>query len=298
MAKRRSPGDGMVRKRDDGRWEGRIVIGHKDNGDSIFRYVYADTQKELTAKLRQNIDAYQGVDLTEQSRMLLSEWLDQWLEQMALTLRPSTLDHYRQDMEHHVKPYLGQKKLAQITASDLQKLYDRLKAHGRVNPRPGQSPGLSSTTVHGIHTALHHALKAAAGQGLMPNNPAEQVEPPKVAHRSMNILNDNQIETFLAATEKDPIWYDFFYTELTTGLRLGEICGLMWSDFDEQKGIRTSTALCTGRKADDWWQVTPRPMLGLERSSYPPARRSYCEPAKSVPTLLGFSMIRCTRRPL
>ena len=48
MAKRRPSGDGMVRKREDGRWEGRIVIGHKSNGDSIFRYIYADTQKELT----------------------------------------------------------------------------------------------------------------------------------------------------------------------------------------------------------------------------------------------------------
>ena len=76
MAKRRPSGDGMVRKREDGRWEGRIVVGHKSNGDSIFRYIYADTQKELTAKLRQNIDAYQGVDLTEESRMTLSEWLD------------------------------------------------------------------------------------------------------------------------------------------------------------------------------------------------------------------------------
>ena len=54
MAKRRPSGDGMVRKRDDGRWEGRIVVGHKEN---IFRYIYADTQSELTAKLHQNIDA-------------------------------------------------------------------------------------------------------------------------------------------------------------------------------------------------------------------------------------------------
>ena len=77
MSKRRPAGDGMVRKRDDGRWEGRIVVGHKENGDSIFRYIYADTQKELTAKLRQNIDIYQGIDLTEQSRMTLAEWLGQ-----------------------------------------------------------------------------------------------------------------------------------------------------------------------------------------------------------------------------
>lgn len=88
MAKRRPSGDGMVRKRDDGRWEGRIVIGHKDNGDSIFHYVYADTQKELTAKLRKSITAYQGVDLTERSRLTLSEWLDQWLVSMDGVVRP------------------------------------------------------------------------------------------------------------------------------------------------------------------------------------------------------------------
>ena len=58
MAKRRPNGDGMVRKRGDGRWEGRIVVGHKNNGKPIYRYVLAKTQKELTEKLRQ--DAYRG----------------------------------------------------------------------------------------------------------------------------------------------------------------------------------------------------------------------------------------------
>ena len=236
MAKRRPSGDGMVRKREDGCREGRIVLGHKENGEPIFRYIYADTQKELTTKLRQNITAYQGVDLTEECRMTLSEWLDRWLEQMASVLRPSTLEHYRSDMEHHVKPYLGQKKLTQITASDLRKLYDDLKKQGRVHPRPGQSRGLSTTTVHGIHTTLHHALKSAVDQRLLPHNPADHVEPPKVAHKSMTILNEGQLDTFLAAVEQDLIWKDFFYTELTTGLRLGEICGLMWSDFDARKG--------------------------------------------------------------
>ena len=236
MAKRRPSGDGMVRKREDGRWEGRIVIGHKENGDSIFRYIYADTQKELTAKLRQNINVYQGVDLTEECKMMLSEWLDRWLEQMSSMLRPGTLEHYRSDLEHHVKPYLGQKRLTQITADDLRKLYDALKQRGRIHPRPGQSRGLSTTTVHGIHTTLHHALKSAVDQRLLPYNPADHVAPPKVAHKTMTTLNDEQMDIFLSAVKRDPIWYDFFYTELTTGLRLGEICGLMWSDLDERKG--------------------------------------------------------------
>lgn len=71
MAKRRPSGDGMVRKRDDGRWEGRIVVGHKKNGDPIFHHDYANTQKELTDKLHQSIERYQDVELTEDSRMTL-----------------------------------------------------------------------------------------------------------------------------------------------------------------------------------------------------------------------------------
>lgn len=236
MAKRRPSGDGMVRKREDGRWEGRIVVGHKENGDSIFRYLYAGTQKELTAKLRQSIDIYQGVDLTERSRMTLAEWLVQWLGQMSATLRPGTLEHYWRDMENHVVPYLGQKILSQVTAADLRKLYDTLKKSGRVKPCPGQDRGLSSATVHGIHTTLHHALRAAVEQGLIPTNPAAEAEPPKVIRQPMNILNEEQLDTFMEAIKADPIWHDFFYTELTIGLRLGEICGLMWTDFDSRVG--------------------------------------------------------------
>ncbi len=73
MAKRRPSGDGMVRKRDDGRWEGRIAVGHKDNGDPIFRYISAGTQKELMNKLRDNIEEYRAVELTEGSQMTLAE---------------------------------------------------------------------------------------------------------------------------------------------------------------------------------------------------------------------------------
>ena len=68
MAKRRPSGDGMVRRRDDGRWEGRIVIGHRENGEPLFRHVYAKTQKALLDKLHQNIECYRDVELTEDSR--------------------------------------------------------------------------------------------------------------------------------------------------------------------------------------------------------------------------------------
>ena len=120
MAKRRPSGDGMVRKREDGRWEGRIVVGHKENGDPIFRYIYADTQKELTTKLRQSIEAYQGVELTEESRMTLGQWLEQWLKNIAPTIRPSTLSRYEGTVRNHIVPYMGDKPISQITGKDMR----------------------------------------------------------------------------------------------------------------------------------------------------------------------------------
>ena len=131
MSKRRPSGDGMVRKREDGRWEGRIVVDHKSGGAPIFRYVYAATRKELTAKLRQRIELYQGAELTEQSRMTLSEWLDHWLDEIIVrTVRPSPLNGYRSYADHYINPYLGGKQI-------------------------------SGSMVHSIHTMLHGAMKAA-----------------------------------------------------------------------------------------------------------------------------------------
>ena len=250
MAKRRPSGDGMVRKREDGRWEGRIVVGHKKSGDSIFRYISAPTQKELSAKLRQLTEAYKGVDLTEESNMALSVWLDKWLDEyMAAALRPTTLNGYRRSLELHVKPYLGNKTLSKITAVDLRSLYRSLQETRRVHSRDGQSPGLSARTVHGIHTTLHHALKTAMEQNLIPNNPAAEVDPPKFIGAPMKVLTEAQLDTFMAAIEKDEFWHDFFYTAVTTGLRRGEICGLQWEDFDEADGTLKIVRSVSSRKA-------------------------------------------------
>ena len=262
MGKRRPSGDGMVRKREDGRWEGRIVIGHKANGDSIFRYIYADTQKELTTKLRQNINAYQGVDLTEESSMTLSQWLDKWLgEYVKGTIRDSTLEGYRRDITNHVIPYLGEKPLRKVTAADLRSLYQKLLERGRIKGG-NHAAGLSPTTVRSIHNIIHHALRTAAENGLLPANPADAVTPPKAVSQAKKILNHDQLDTFKAAVQQDWIWRDFFLTELTTGLRRGELCGLKWSDFDETAGTLNVCRTIHARKGGGVEEGTTKTYAG------------------------------------
>ena len=118
MAKRRPSGDGMIRKRDDGHWEGRIVVGHKENGDAIFHYVSAKTQKALMEKLHRCIVEYDGAELTEDCRMTLGEWLDIWLRECAEpSVRPSTYAGYCGYAERSLKPYLGSKQISKVTAA-------------------------------------------------------------------------------------------------------------------------------------------------------------------------------------
>ena len=237
MGKRRPSGDGMVRKREDGRWEGRIVIGHKESGEPIFCYLSAKTQKELLKKLHQNIEEYRDVDLSENSKMPLGQWLDRWLEEYATpSVRLSTLEGYRGYIDRNIKPYLGDKPVGKVTREDVQKLYRELQKNGQKELHPEYGYQLSGATIRRIHGVFHQAMDAAVQENLIARNPTEGITLPKKKTAPKQILNDAQLERFLEVIRADSVWHDFFYTELTTGLRQGEICGLMWSDFDGRKG--------------------------------------------------------------
>lgn len=252
MAKRRPSGDGMVRRRKDGRWEGRIVIGHKEDGASIFRYVSARTQKELLRKLHLDMEVYLDADLSERSNMPLGEWLDHWLDEYAApALRPNTLRSYRHHVETHLKPQLGSIPVRKLTGTDVQKLYQSLSENGRQKEHPQYGHQLAPSTIRRIHNILHGAMEAAVQERLTAQNPTDGVTLPKIQKPPKHILNDAQLERFLDVIREDTLWHDFFYTELTTSLRRGEICGLMWNDFDELHGTlsvrRTISAQKGGR---------------------------------------------------
>ncbi|MCM1062799.1 MAG: site-specific integrase [Eubacterium sp.] len=237
MAKRRPSGDGMVRKRDDGRWEGRIVVGHKNNGEPIYKYVLAKTQTELIQKLHDKIEMYRDAELSEDCNMMLGEWLDKWLyEYVAITIRPSTLNGYEMMVKNQIKPYLGERPLSALTTNEIQKFYNTIKKNGRVNSSKKYGNQLADSMVRKIHLILHESLDMAVQQRLLVSNPTNGTTIPKNNYKEKQILNDEQLDRFMEIIKSDEKWYDFFYTEITTGLRKGEICGLKWEDFDESSG--------------------------------------------------------------
>lgn len=235
MAKRRAFGDGMVRKLKRGLWEGRVVIGHKKDGSPIFKYAYAHTQKELGETLRALARVYHDRDLTEEMMLTLGTWLERWsAETFPLSLRASTAENCRRMIQNHIVPRLGKKRLADLTTDDIQKFCNELRQSGRVDQ---QESGLSASMVRRVHSLLHQALDAAVRARLIPSNPADGVQLPKQRRTQKQILNDEQLNVLMKAIEGDEDWHDFFYTELTTGLRRGEICALRWEDFDESEGL-------------------------------------------------------------
>jgi len=158
--------------------------------------------------------------LTEHSKITLGEWLDRWLTEIKEPmLRESTVVGYRRYIENQIKPYLGNKTITSVSSTEIQRLYNKLKREGWIAAREKNGEGLANATVRSVHMLLHEATTI-----------------PKNEKTEKTILLKSQIETFMQVLEGDEIWHDFFYTAIMTGMHRGEICGLKWTDFDEEHG--------------------------------------------------------------
>ena len=115
MAGKRKRGEGTVRLRKDGRWEGRYTAGRDpETGKAITKNVLARTQKECKETLQKAIKDTAGLDLVKAGQYTVGQWLDMWFENYAkLKLRPSSHQTYRGYIDNHIKPNIGHIQLSE-----------------------------------------------------------------------------------------------------------------------------------------------------------------------------------------
>ena len=240
MAKKRANGDGSIRKRKDGRWEGRYVVGHDPiTGKMISRNVLGKTQAQVKEKLRTAIENSKRLDYTQTGKYTVGQWMDEWFEAYAkVKVRPSSHQTYKGYIENHIKPNIGDIPIEKLTSLQLQKFYRLLLTEGRI-PRiesEKQPKGLSAKTVRNINQVISSAMDMAVRHKLILSNPTEGCELPKVEHREMKTLPAEQLGAFLREAKESGV-YELYYMDLATGLRRGELLGLKWEDIDLQNGI-------------------------------------------------------------
>lgn len=233
MAKKRANGEGSIRKRSDGRWEGRYTVGYDENGKVKMKNVLGKTQAEVKKKLKEKIEEAKVLDVSKSESYTVAEWAALWFEVYAKpNIRERTADYYNRYITKHIVPCLGDIKLNKLTGRQIQKMYNDLLDHGRERvSQKEKNPGLSGTYVHGVHVMLHNCLNRAVKERLLVRNPADDVIVPKIDKKEMKILPPEQVKAYLKAASARGI-LPLFYLELTSGLRKGEIAALLWSDLD------------------------------------------------------------------
>ena len=233
MAKRRANGEGSIRKRKDGRWEGRCTVGYDADGKRIIKNVLGKTQAECKSKLNELIQASQELDMVRSDDLTVADWVTQWYDLYAKpNIRPSTQEFYWNHIRFHIIPQIGKIKLRKLTSRDVQKLYNHVKTQGRVNAKNGKTE-LSNSYVRGLHMMLHNCMERAVKERLIPRNPTEDCIIPKNEKKEMKTLRPENIHDYLKAAEEYDV-FALFFLELNTGLRKGELVALLWEDVDTE----------------------------------------------------------------
>ncbi len=241
---RNAQGGGSIRQRPDGRWEARYTAGRDPGtGKQIQKSVYGKSQKEVREKLQKVCAELDEGTYLEPSRMTVAQWLEIWEKEYLVNVKPHTRRSYGNQIKNHIKPGLGATRLDKLNAHTIQGFYNRLSEND------GDKPGLAPSTIKVTHGVLRQALQQAVTNGYLRFNPADACKLPRGEKHEIRPMEEPEIAAFLKAIQGHQ--FEALYTvDLFTGLRQGEILGLMWDCVDFKQGtiLVNKQLLCENRK--------------------------------------------------
>lgn len=228
MAERkRARGEGTVRDHKGGLKEARLYVPkelrHKTGGKARISFYGPTEAAALRKKKEFERDLEQGFSL-ESRNLTVGEYLRRWLDgPLKRRVSARTLQDYRYHAEKHLMPpdAIGYVKLSQLTAEDLEDLYERKL-----------DEGVGVATVRYAHTTVRTALQNAVKKRLIPYNPARDADAPRMPEKGEKpTLSFEQLEAFfLAAGERRDRFEALFVLAASAGPRPGELLALKWPD--------------------------------------------------------------------
>ncbi len=181
--------------------------------------------------------------------MKYQEWLAHWLNNYVQpTLKYRTYKRYEEIVNLHLIPNLGRFELNELTPFTLQSFVTKLLSRG--NLKTGK--GLSPNSVNAIITLLQNSLKTAYSLDYIDEYSANKIKRPKISEKKVDCLSYNEqkkLELYIMSKDK-PKYFGIFLC-LYTGLRIGELLALEWSDIDFLSGeVRINKSCYEGENSD------------------------------------------------
>ena len=232
MGRKRKSGEGTVRLRKDGRWEGRVVIGYDEKDLPKTKNVLAKTKGECVEKLKALRESISPATTSKvRADMPFGEWLDHWYETYSKpTIRPRTQRTYEGYLRLYIKPKLGSIPLNKLTTNDIQQFCAWMKSDDHISGN-----GIADSQIRNCYSLCHRALEKARAEHLISRDPTEGCKLSPVRYEEMKILSREAMQKLLIQA-KEENYYELFLLELATGLRLGEIAALQWDDLNLESG--------------------------------------------------------------
>ncbi|MBT8226065.1 MAG: site-specific integrase [Dactylosporangium sp.] len=262
MARRNVNGEGSIRQRADGRYEGRVYVSATDDTRKRAS-VYGDTWEEVHEEVTRLKSQSQRGEPGPVGKMSVAEYFDYWLTQVARErIRPTTYVSYEQLVRSYIVPGLGRKSLARLQAPDLRTFLNTVKhtcqccalrkdakrpagkrRRCALRPKKCCESHLSDGTIRYIHRVLRVALQDAVLDGILTTNVAKNLRLTFRYRPKFTALTAKEATALLEAARGDRL-YAVYAVALALGLRRGEALGLRWVDVDfDQECIFVRQAL-------------------------------------------------------